>query len=194
MPWLSYLDDDRGFSSFDDHRTKKRARIFGTVQEDKLPSAEEMTLEALAAMEKARAAMAVDRPDGPVHFAAIPRGGTRHLMAAGRVQDAAQGVTKTDEATQFCVRRSLQKTFKATFSQYPSDDDAHIIVRAWCHRMSHFMRLEAVSSDDHALRFTSELIRQCVEPTELTRFADRVAGKLSARVRFIREIPVANDA
>ena len=83
----------------------------------------------MAALEKARAALHLEEVGLNVeHFACIIRGGLSEAAKSGDAVHAAQGKAKSDPAIDFCLRRGLQKTFKATYSAW-GQESGRIMVR-----------------------------------------------------------------
>ena len=192
MPWLTFLDGEVGFSSFDDKRPNKKATTsVAVVPEDKMVSTEEAALEALAELEKARAAMCapVPREEGP--FGYVMRGGLSQVVATGEAEHALQGKVRTAEGRELCTRHHLQQTFKSTFSAWGKEVSG-VMVRGWSHRMNYFYQLQARAADGPGHIFSPVEIESYKEPAELTKLAEDCSAKLMQRIRFIRAIPAPN--
>ena len=139
MPWLSAMDTLASFSV--EGSEGKHRRVENVVDVEADEGADVALMESLAALDKARAALVGEAGVDEEHFGIKARGGTSQFLATGEALHAAQGVAKTAEAEDFCKRRSLQKTFKCTFSTH-TYDASMTMVRGWVHKMSYFLRLE----------------------------------------------------
>ena len=119
LPWLGHLDMSRGYTSEAVSRSTKRLKTAESWKEDEPERApEDVALEVMAALDRARVAnQEVVLPDIE-HFGYRARGGPALYMKTGTMVDAVQASAMADAAKEFCARRRLQQTFKATFSKH----------------------------------------------------------------------------
>ena len=186
------MDKDTGFTVFDDVRPKKKARRLEDEDVEPGVPEDDMVFAAMAALERARAALhEADVGVDVEHYACAIRGGLSEAVKSGEAVHAAQGQAKSDQAIDFCVRRGLQKTFKATYSTW-DQEPSRIMVRGWCHRMTHFLKVEMASPLGPAMEFADDIVAAYREPTELTQLIAEGSGKLFAKCRTIRDVPFKN--
>ena len=91
----------------------------------------------------------------------------------------------------FCQRRRLQHTFKATFSVY-GQCDSFALVRSWCHKMEHFLKLERESEEGVDLEFKVGMVQAYVPLAEFTEMSERARGQLRGRCDAIAALPKPN--
>ena len=200
FPWLTCLDVRSGFAGDDvGGQTKKKARAHHNPDEmfdDAVD--EDAVLDGLAEMERARAACELEFDRKEKAFFVVARGGESTLAATGHLHDAVQAKT-TDKkyvgARDWCRRRSLQVTFKATINSplsLYSAEQGNILVRSWCHRMQHFFDMECNSGLGEDYEYGPDVVGAYEEPSELSALADALPGKAQERIAFIWSIPRLN--
>ena len=136
MPWLAHLETLQAPDSAGEAALKKLRSDAGAGEANE-PIDDEIAWEAVAQMEKARADWVIPAVERALEFASFHRGGSRHLLKTGQAQDAVQAANTSDVGKDFCKRRSMQRTFKATFSEHDSEASM-ILCRALSHRMNFF--------------------------------------------------------
>ena len=187
FPWLAHLDITEAFGPQGETAAKK-LRASASSERDDEPPSDELVWEAIADMEKARAAHVVDEPHEDMEFSCKVRGGTRHFARTGKANDALQASNNSDRGNTFCEGFHMSRTFKATFSEH-GEDASRVLCRAWAHRMQHFFELAQRAPDPATFEFTAGEVAEYCEPTELTRLAETCARSTRERVNLIREIP-----
>ena len=115
------------------------------------------------------------------------------MSEPGKAPDAFQAIARSDMGHDFCTRRKLQTTFKATFSEHGGQDNCLVLCRCWSQRMQFFLDLEIASEAGPSHVFSLADINSYIEPAELAVLL-RSATKAStfSRLAFIRGIPHPN--
>ena len=190
FPWLQHLDAKEAFGT---GFNKPKSSAASSSGQDKLEALEEAepdedaVLEGLALLDKARAAIEEGNHEHVDHLHCKTRHSTEAIRA-GRGPDAVQAMCTTAIAREWCKRRKLQVTFKATFTMYGMDV-ASVLTRAWCHRMQFFLEQE-LDSENAGLLYTDDDIAKYQEPMELKELAKRMLKPaVKERVTFIRHLP-----
>ena len=100
-----------------------------------------------------------------------------------------QGQTTNQHAKAWAVRRGLQVSFKASFSEH-GVAASKVLVRSWCHRMQFFWDLELRSEEGINLEYNETHVGSYLEPSELQALeTDGSNPKWGSRIAFIRRIP-----
>ena len=191
FPWLQYLDNDQGLSG---GSTKKGRHVWSTEDEPVDLTEEDLATMAVKAMEAARAAMPTDAVPEQRDFVIKVRGDTAGQAAKGKAADAVQGVARNARADEFCVRRAMQKTFRAGLHLGPAD--CGILVRGWCHTLHFFFHVEAASAEGASLYYREADVSGYDEPAEFRMLAERTAfgTEVMHRVNFVRKMRPQNAA
>ena len=190
FPWLAPLDDKQVFVSSDADATARGSRDVVGIDDAEQMATDEAVLEAMAALDKARAAVADAGEHSDVDFVSRVRVSRARMEAEGAGPDAIQGQCRSNLAEDWARTRGLQVTFKCTFTVHGLDGVvAGILCRAWCHRMQFFFEKSLAKGDD-AADFSEADVAAYAEPTELARLAsDGCPKKVMERVVAIRKIP-----
>ena len=192
FPWLQYLDQDEGLG----RATKTSAKATSSTNTEPVEFDEEdLAFMAVKAAEAARAAVPhaddIDRAD----FVLKVRGDTAGQQAKGRPADAIQGVARGEAADEFCMRRTMQKTFRVGLARN-SAEHVGVVTRAWTHNMQYFFNLEVASAEGKAFYYSEADLAAYAEPAEfsfLSRQPD-ISGEMTSRVQLVRDMRPTNGA
>ena len=194
LPWLRHLDEKIGFHV-------RKARVHGpgdsedidpSVFDSAVPDEEEV-LRAMSDMEKERCALALEAPVSVGDFVLAIRGREKATSTAAVGSDAVQGKARGKEVELWCQHRHLQTTFKATYSEYRSQEVCRTLVKGWAHRMQYFYDLAMASGNANAFEFGLGHISSYVEPVEFHNLARAPPStKLEARIASVRRLPLSN--
>ena len=189
-PWLAHLDEK--VSDFKPSVAKKRHRPDADDDEEEaeqpIPD-DDMMLEALADVDRVRALVEDGRdPNGADFKVRVRRKGPELIAIEGGGAHAVQASACGALATEWCGRRGLQVTFKATLSAY-SMEESLILARSWVHRMQFFFDME-MAAPNAELLYSEVHISEYTEPSELASLLTPASSKkLRDRVAWLRAIP-----
>jgi len=194
MPWLQHLEHKRPLlRDLDSSLVADPESVSTTDIDDSaaVPEIDDETLlQGLADLEKARSAAVQDNAEmGADDFVSRVRGGASTATGIGQGVDAMQGHTTNQLVKARAVRRGLQVTFKASFSEH-GVAASKVLVRSWCHRMQFFFDLELRSDEGANLEYNETHVSSYLESSELQALeVDGHNPKWVSRIEFIRRIP-----
>ena len=138
----------------------------------------------LRELDEARAATAAEAPEVvTTDFRATILGGAWTAAHAGVAADYAIGMTRTQTAEDVCRRRRLRLSSRYSLEGY-GHATAHIMARAWAHRMQLALNGGRAHPYGPEMRFTLEDWESYQPPSELRRLAEGPAVTRQLRGRL----------